>query len=307
MEIVQACRHSSNLVISAPGIALVLAAALLVAACEKKVEQAERSTYRYEARGLIRRLPPDHKTIEVQHENIPGFMPSMMMPFEVRDEKEIASLKLGDAISFRLNVTQRDSWIDRIQKIDAGQVHLTAPAPMVAPTSNADGQPRLHEGDPMPAFHLIGQDGKPVTLETFHGHPLVVTFVFTRCPIPNFCPRMSQNFAALQKAIQTSSEALAATRLLSISFDPEFDTPEILKQYAQHAGADPAIWTFATGTPAEIHSLTSSFSILVQPEAGTISHSLATALIDRDEKIAKIWRGNGWAPGEVITALESRP
>ena len=90
------------------------------------------STYRYEARGLIRRLPPDHKTIEVQHEDIPGFMPSMMMPFEVRDEKEITGLKLGDAISFRLNVTQRDSWIDRIQKIDAGQLHLPAPPPTIS-------------------------------------------------------------------------------------------------------------------------------------------------------------------------------
>ena len=104
----------------------------------------------------------------------------------------------------------------------------------------------------MPAFHLIDQDGKPVTLETFHGHPFVVTFIFTRCPIPNFCPRMSQNFAALQKAIQTSPEPVATTRLLSISFDPEFDTPEVLKQYAQHAGADPAIWTFATGDAAEV-------------------------------------------------------
>ena len=307
MEIAKVCPGSSNLVISAPKIALVLSAAVLFAGCGKKAEQAESSTYRYEARGLIRRLPPDHKTIEVQHEDIPGFMPSMMMPFEVRDEKEITSLKLGDAISFRLNVTQRDSWIDRIQKIDAGQLHLPAPPPTIAPTSDADGQPRLHEGDPMPAFHLIDQDGKPVTLETFHGHPFVVTFIFTRCPIPNFCPRMSQNFAALQKAIQTSPEPVATTRLLSISFDPEFDTPEILKQYAQHAGADPAIWTFATGDPAGIHSLTSGFSILVQPEAGTISHSLATALIDRDGKIAKIWRGNGWTPGEVITALESRP
>ena len=118
---------------------------------------------------------------------------------------------------------------------------------------------------------------------------------------------MSQNFAALQKAIQTSPEAVAATRLLSISFDPEFDRPEILKQYAQHAGADPAIWTFATGDPDGIHRLTKAFSILVQPEAGTISHGLATALIDRDGKIVKIWRGNGWSPAEIITALEPRP
>ena len=158
-------------------------------------------------------------------------MPSMMMPFEVRDEKEIASLKLGDAISFRLNVTQRDSWIDRIQKIDAGQLHLPAPAPTIAPTSDADGQPRLHEGDPMPAFHLIDQDGKPVTLETFHGHPFVVTFIFTRCPIPNFCPRMSQNFAALQKAIQTSPEACCHNTT----------TQHLVRSGVRHAGNPQAI------------------------------------------------------------------
>ena len=128
MEIAKVCSGSSNVVISAPKIALVLSAAVLFVGCGKKAEQGESSTYRYEARGLIRRLPPDHKTIEVQHEEIPGFMPSMTMPFEVRDEKEITSLKLGDAISFRLNVTQRDSWIDRIQKIDAGQLNLPAPA-----------------------------------------------------------------------------------------------------------------------------------------------------------------------------------
>ncbi len=268
---------------------------------------AGKPTYQYEVRGLIRGLPPDHKTIEIEHEDIPGFMPSMTMPFEVRDAKEAANLRLGNAISFRLNVTNRDSWIDRIQKIDAGQLHLPAAVPHAPPSSQADAQPRLHEGDPMPEFTLSDEEGKTVTRKTFHGHPFVLTFIFTRCPLPNFCPRMSQNFAELQKAIQASPESLAATRLLSISFDPEHDTPEVLKQYAQHDGADFAIWTFATGTPAEIQKLTKAFSIFVQPEGGTISHSLATALIDRDGKIAKIWRGNGWTPAEVMNELKERP
>jgi len=304
MEIAKVCRGCSNLVISAPKIALVLSAAVLFIGCGKKAEQGESSTYRYEARGLIRRLPPDHKTIEVQHEDIPGFMPSMMMPFEVRDEKEITSLKLGDAISFRLNVTQRDSWIDRIRKIAPNQVNLPIPAPMPSPLADTDAGSRLHEGDTMPDFRLIDEEGKPVNLETFRYHPFVVTFIFTRCPLPNFCPRMSQNFAELQKAIQASPDALAAARLLSVSFDPEFDRPEILKQYAQHAGASPALWTFATGDPDEIHKLTKAFSIFIQPEGGTISHGLATALIDRDGKIIKIWRGNGWSPTEIITELK---
>ena len=305
MEIAKACRRSSNLVIFTPKFALVLSAALLLAACGKKADQAESSTYRYEARGLIRGLPPDHKTIDVEHEDIPGFMPSMTMPFEVRDENEIGNLKLGNAISFRLNVTQRDSWIDRIQRIDAGQLHLPTRAPTPPPPSETGAQARLHEGDAMPDFKLIDQDDKPATLETLRGHPFVVTFIFTRCPLPNFCPRMSQNFAELQKAIQASSDVLSSTRLLSISFDPEFDTPEVLKQYAQHAGADPATWMFAAGDPAEIHKLTKAFSIFVQPEGGTISHGLATALVDGVGKILRIWRGNGWTSAEVMLAIKS--
>ena len=302
MDITRFSRPSSG--IWTAKIAFLLCAVLLSLACERKSVPAEKAPYRYEARGLIRGLPPDHKTLDIEHEDIPGFMPSMTMPFEVRDAKEIANLKLGDAISFRLNVTHRDSWIDRIQKIDPGQLHLPAAAPNAPPSSQADAQPRLHEGDPMPEFTLIDEEGKPVTRKTFHGHPFVLTFIFTRCPLPNFCPRMSQNFAELQKAIETSPDALSSTHLLSISFDPEHDTPEVLKQYAQHDGADFAIWTFATGTPAEIQKLTKAFSIFVQPEGGTISHSLATALIDRDGKIEKIWRGNGWNPAEVIQEIE---
>lgn len=155
----------------------------------------------------------------------------------------------------------------------------------------------------MPEFHLIDQEGKPINRENFLGHPLLLTFIFTRCPLPNFCPRMSQNFAELQKSIKTSSAPLSSTRLLSVSFDPSHDTPAVLRQYAQGENADPAVWTFATGEPAKVQKLTEAFSVLVQPEGGTISHSLATALIDENGKIEKIWRGNGWKPEEVLEQI----
>ncbi len=252
----------------------------------------------------MRGFAPDRSTVQIEHENIPGFMPSMTMPFEVRDKNEIAELKLGDAISFRLNVTDRDSWIDRIKPVEFATVHL----PIPPPSASVVKAERLHEGDPMPEFQLIDEEGKPVSLESFRGHPLVLTFIFTRCPLPNFCPRMSQNFAELQKAIKaSSSEPLSAARLLSISFDPTYDTPEVLRNYAQGEKADPAIWKFATGTPAEISRLTKAFSVLVQPEGGSISHSLATALIDKDGKIEKLWRGNGWTPPELIQQISSGP
>jgi protein SCO1/2 len=279
-------------------------AALLSSACGRKSEPAGNAPDQYEVRGLVRGLPPDHKTLDIEHEDIPGFMPSMTMPFEVREDKEIDGLNLGDAIAFRLNVTRRESWIDQVRKIDSAQLHLPTPGPTVASVETVASE-RLHEGDQIPDFQLTDQDGKPVTLETFRGHPFVLTFIFTRCPLPTFCPRMAEDFAELQKAIQSSSSGpLATTRLLSISFDPEHDTPAVLKEFGQHAGADFAVWTFATGPSAEMRRLTKEFSVLVQPEKGTISHSLATALIDPQGRIEKIWRGNGWTPAEVVNELQ---
>ncbi len=252
----------------------------------------------------MRGFAPDHSTVQIEHENIPGFMPSMTMPFIVRDEKEIADLQIGNAISFRLNVTDRDSWIDRIKQVDSAAVHLPTPSPAASSVKSE----RVHEGDPMPEFQLIDEEGKPISLESFRGHPLVLTFIFTRCPLPNFCPRMSQNFAELQKAIKaSSSEPLSSTRLLSISFDPAYDTPEVLRVYAQGEKADPDIWKFATGTPTEISRLTKAFSVLVQPEGGSISHGLATALIGKEGKIEKLWRGNGWTPTELIQQIDDGP
>ncbi len=281
-------------------LALVLGSAVAWSGCGRS-DQNQADARQYEARGIVRGFAPDHSTVQIEHENIPGFMPSMTMPFEVRAKKEIADLKLGDAISFQLNVTERDSWIDSIKQIDSATVHLPTPLPR----ASAVRAERLHEGDPMPEFHLIDEEGKPINLESFRGHPLVLTFIFTRCPIPNFCPLMSRNFEQLQSVIQEGSGPLAKTKLLSISFDPEFDTPQVLKDYAASAHAEPAIWTFATGTPTEIGVITQRFAVLVQPEAGTISHSLATALIDADGRIVEIWRGNGWKAEEVIEKIKT--
>ncbi len=283
-------------------IAFVLALGLMLSACGRKPEPARGDLRQFDVRGIVRAIPPDDRTIEIEHEAVPGFMPAMTMPFLVRDKSARADLRPGDAISFRLNVTAADSWIDEIKKIDAGTVRLPSPPEKRAAPRSASA--RLRAGDSLPAFRLVDQEGKEITPESFRGQPVVLTFIFTRCPIPNFCPLMSQNFKQLQSAIQEGSGSLAKTKLLSISFDPEFDTPQILKTYAEREQADPAIWTFATGDKKEIETLTSGFSVLVQPEAGTISHSLATALIDPDGRIKKIWRGNGWKPAEVLSEIE---
>ena len=278
----------------------LLCLALALPACHRS-DPPDRSVRHYEVRGIVRGFAPDRSTIHVEHEAIPGFMPSMTMPFSVKDQRDIAEVKIGDGISFRMTVTDKDLFLDQVKKIPASEVHVAVAAPTGSASSPVSA--RLREGDIIPSFTLANQDGARVTFDTFRGQPFVLTFIFTRCPVPKFCPLISHNFSELQEAIKADTGAAGKTRLLSITLDPKFDTPEILKSYAQQQKADPQIWTFATGEPAEIDKLTQSFAVFVQPEAGTISHGLATALIGPDGHVVKIWRGNGWKPSEVVEEL----
>jgi protein SCO1/2 len=282
-------------------IAVAACVAIVLSGCERGAK--DENAQHYQTRGLARGFSPDRSTIEIEHENIPGFMPSMTMPFVARNQKEVADLKTGDAISFRMNVTKKDFWIDQVKKVQRDEVHVAEPHPKstVSPTNSA----RLREGDPMPALSLTDQDGKQISLKTLRGQRFVLTFVFTRCPVPTFCPRMSNNFSELQTAIKSDKGGLANTHLLSITLDPSFDTPDILKQYSDSHAADAKIWSFATGDPKEIDALTRAFSVYVQTEGGTISHGLATALVNANGKIEKIWRGNAWMPAEVLEAIRA--
>jgi protein SCO1/2 len=280
-------------------IATLFCLTVALTGCDRsKTADSARS---FQVRGIVRAVAPDRSTVSVEHENIPGIMPSMTMPFSVKDQKDIARLKIGDAISFRMTITDKDLFIDQVKEIPASEVHVAEPAPTgsASPAVSA----RLREGDIIPSFALVNQDGVRVTLDTFRGQPLVLTFIFTRCPVPKFCPLISHNFSELQEAIKADAGAAGKTRLLSITLDPKFDTPEILKSYAQEQKADPQIWTFATGEPLEIEKLTQSFAVFVQAEAGTISHGLATALIDPGGHVVNIWRGNAWKSSEVIDEL----
>ena len=257
----------------------------------------------FDVRGVVRGISPDRTTLDIQHEDIPDYMPAMTMPFLVRDQKEIADLKLGDAISFRMTVTKKDFWIDHVKKIPRDDVDVRDPKPKATPESESS---RLKEGDAMPAFSLTDQSGKPVTAETFRGQPFVLTFVFTRCAVPNFCPLMTSHFAELQTLIKAERSPVANTRLLSITLDPAFDTSEILKQYGEHSNEDPNDWSLATGDPKQIDALTQAFSVYRQTESGVLSHGLATALVDPNGKIVKIWRGNAWKPDEVIQEIRAQ-
>jgi len=284
-------------------ILLASCVALALLSCGRSSNSDEGADH-YDTRGVVRGFSPDRSTIEIQHENIPDFMPSMTMPFVTRDPKQIADLRTGDAISFRMAVTKKDFWIENVKKIRREDVNVAEPK-RTSPVS-ADRDARLTEGDKMRPFSLTNQNGERISLDTFHGNSFVLTFVFTRCPVPNFCPRMSNNFEELQEAIKSSTGTLATTRLLSVTLDPAYDTPKVLSDYAGFHHADSKIWSFATGDEKEIDSLTRAFSVYRQNEGGTISHGLATALINKEGKIDKIWRGNAWTPAEVIREIQAQ-
>jgi protein SCO1/2 len=276
--------------------------ALALLGCGRSTSSDESADH-YDTRGVVRGFSPNRSTIEIQHENIPGFMPSMMMPFVARNPKQIADLKTGDAISFGMAVTQKDFWIENVKKIRRDEVNVAEPKQTLSVSTERDAH--LKEGDEMPAFSLTNQNAERVSFDTFRGQPFVLTFVFTRCPVPNFCPRMSNNFEELQAAIKASGGTLATTRLLSITLDPDYDTPKVLNDYAAFHHADSKIWSFATSDEKEIDSLTRAFSVYRQNEGGTISHGLATALINPNGTVERIWRGNAWTSAEVIEAIRS--
>lgn len=258
----------------------------------------------FTVKGILRSIDLAGQSATIEHEDIPNYMPSMAMPFDLKSMAEIQSFKVGDPIEFKLRVTAESSWIEDLRKISTEEVQL--PAKRDAPTTSARETERLKEGDGLPEFNLLDSKGRPVTRETFSGHPLVITFIFTRCPVPNFCPLMTSNFREIQRTVKESPKPGDA-RLLSISFDPEYDTPDVLARYAAAQTADADQWRFTTGSAPEVAELTRAFGVSIQSEGGGLNHTLTTALIDRKGVIRKIWRGNGWKPAEVIEALRSLP
>lgn len=276
----------------------------LLGACEKQASQSPgtsaEQTRRFQVKGLVRAINFADREVTIEHEEIPDYMPAMTMPFSVKDMREVQAFSAGDAIAFEFVVTKDDSWIANARKIDRNTLQLPKGA---SPTGSKASKERLREGDPLPAFSLVDEKGRSITADMFRGKSLVITFIFTRCPVPNFCPLMGKNFARLH-ADTAADPKLAHTQFLSVSFDPGHDTPEVLAKYAQSYRPVPEDrWRFATGTAEEVAKLTEGFSLQVKPQGGTIDHSLATILVGPDGVIRNIWRGNQWRVEEVVESL----
>lgn len=258
----------------------------------------------YEVNGRVAGVDDNGRTVTVEHEEIPGYMPPMIMPLPVEDPSMTASLESGDAIQFELTVSNDSTWISNIQSIPDSSVARN-PAQTIRPIddSGQEGSQPLREGDSVPSdLTLIDQGGTPFQLGDFRGRTLVLTFIYTQCPLPDFCPLMSKHFATLQPILREKYGE--QVHLLSVSFDPANDTPAVLRDYADDYTDRLDTWTFATGDTTSVQRAASLFGIYTESEKEEITHNLVTAVIGPNGTIHRLFRGNEWKPDDVVQAVD---
>ena len=261
-------------------------------------------TREYELRGQVLGVDRDKAEVLVKGEEIPGWMSAMTMPYKVRDRSLIEHLTPGDLIDARLVVSGSDAYLAGIRR--TGTAPLDAPPP--APLTPA-GVEILKPGETVPDQTFVDQDGHERPLSSLRGRLIALTFIYTRCPIPTFCPLMDRHFADIQREVKTRPALSGRVQLLSVSFDPQYDTPQVLKRHARDLGADPSVLNFVTAGRDDIDRFARRFGVAITrgtlPDGSDLTHTLSTAVIDRDGKLVKVYAGNEWTPSQLLADLES--
>jgi protein SCO1/2 len=250
----------------------------------------------YPVRGLVLNVEPGSATLTVSHEPIDGYMDAMVMPFAVTDPQVLSDLRPGDRIAFRLTLRKGRTFIDHLKLLSAA----TADAGLVL----GPAKPVLVAiGQPVPDFTLTDQRGDRISLSDLRGRVVVVTFVYTRCPLPDYCPRMIANLDAVRRRF--SSELGRDLALLTVTFDPMYDTPEQLRAYAERYKANVPGWHFLTGSSGDIARVCAAFGVEYWPEEGLITHTLQTALVDREGRLAATIEGKDYSSRQLVDLIAS--
>ncbi len=281
-------------------VVLLLCAALVAVSCAGRTDER-----RYPLQGQVLTLEPARKQVTVKHEEIRGFMPAMTMPYDVKEAAALDGLAPGDLINATLVVYSNGAYLADIKKV--GSAPLEQPAAADAAPSASSGFELLKPGEPVPNAQFIDQDAHKRQFADFKGSPLAITFIYTNCPLPTFCPLMDRHFASIQKTI-TSDPALQRVHLVTVSFDPITDTPPVLKAHAKSLDADLKRWTFLTGDRDEIDQFAARFGVSVSRalnDPRDITHNLRTAIVDADGKLVKVYTGNEWTPDQVVADLRT--
>ena len=259
-------------------------------------------TNAYFVQGVVMELKPDGKTALIQHEEIPGYMQAMTMPLTVKETNELANIKEGDKISFRMLVTETDGWIDQVKKLPGPLVKdwSTNSRPAVRRVRYVEP---LQVGDLIPDSVWTNELSQPVKFSDHRGKALAITFIYTRCPFPLFCPKMSSNFTELQQKMLGTSGAPTNWHLFELTFDPDFDTLAVLQGYARRFHADPKHWNMLTGAMIDIDALTEQFGLMFPRGDTGFDHNLRTVVVDTNGKVSKVFNANEWKVDALYEAM----
>ncbi len=301
MKLIQG-RNSSKLMLL---FSLILLTSGAMVACQPpavKEKTATTQAKQYDLTGKVVAVDKAKKEVTIAHEEIQGYMPAMTMPFPLKDEWAFDVLAPGNKVGAKLVIDANSFWLENIVISASGSDSTSSQ------TATAPRDPKV--GMQLPDFKLINQDGKNIRLDQFRGKALLLTFIFTRCPREDYCPLMSANFNEISKSLQQTPALQERTHLLSITIDPAYDTPKVLRSYgAAHTGKYTEEkferWEFVTGKPDEIKRLAEFFGLTYFEEKDQIIHSLRTAIIAPDGKVYKVFSGNEWKPSEALTEIQN--
>ncbi len=265
------------------------------AGCRKDTSNQKR----YDLTGKVLTVEQDKHQIIVAHDEIKDYMPAMTMPFRIREDWPFSVLATGDRITATLVVDGTEFYLENVV-ITQESADTNA--------AGTSGVAEAKEGAEVPDYGLVNQNDQPIHLAQYRGKSLLLTFIYTRCPIPDYCPLMSENFAQIEGELAKQPELYQKTHLLSITIDPDYDTPAVLRSYgAAHTGkyTDEKFthWEFATGTRDQVKGIAQFFGLRYYADQDQIVHGLRTVIINPEGKVAKVYRDNSWKPDEVVAEL----
>ncbi|MCB1120815.1 MAG: SCO family protein [Verrucomicrobiae bacterium] len=265
-----------------------------------KAEAGPEVLKEFRVKGVVKRVEDEGRTLVIAHEAMPGYMAAMTMPFRTRDASESEGLAPGDEIEFTYKVAELSSWVEAIEP--TGKQVEIEPGPQPADQSSK----LLKSGDLFPDFHLQNEYGEPVNLKDYRGSVVALTFIFTRCPVPEYCPTMMRNFSKVEAKLKADPQAPENYQLLTVSFDSEYDTPEVLKAFGEQFGQESPQWNLLGSRDNEaIRTIGDAVGLkFAKSDAGIYSHNLRTAVIDPEGRLVKLFTDESWKPEELIAAMK---
>jgi len=276
----------------------VVLVALFAVSCGSNDEHPSKDLVTFPLKGEVVKIDRENRRLSVAHEEIPGYMDAMTMSFKVKDSTVFEMVSVGDSITATLAVSRVESWLDGVTVVGTGDAGYRSPEDVMF-------RQLYKTGETLPPLAFVNQENKPFFFSSLRGRAVAVTFIYTRCPLPDFCILMSSNFFRVQEILKNEKTLAGLWHLVTVSFDPKNDTPEVLKRYARQYNADLAVSDYVAADKKTIDAFATGFDLYVASgEGGLIDHTLRTVLLDKEGKLVSIIKGNSWTPEELSAELK---